>query len=107
MKLKRFTRDILKIFLKNRPPAEPYDSEPHKFSGDKTLVVNLMEGIHGTFYYHYSIDGKTALCGDKVMPTRIPESAWGTRTHLNERYCSRCASIRGRCKESLNRWENR
>lgn len=37
MKLKRYAKDVLKKFLKNRPPAEPYDSEPHTFSGAPTL----------------------------------------------------------------------
>jgi hypothetical protein len=56
----------------------------------------LLEGIHGTWYYHLSdASGQRALCGDEVMPTGIPETAWGVRTeHLKERYCTRCAKIR-------------
>jgi hypothetical protein len=55
--------------------------------------MTLWEGINGTFYYHVSIDGKKGLCGDEVMQTGIPLSAWGTKGNLNERYCTRCATI--------------
>jgi hypothetical protein len=55
----------------------------------------LLEGIHGTWHYHLSArNGKRALCGAKVMPTGIPETAWNVRGHLKERYCSKCAEIR-------------
>jgi hypothetical protein len=60
-------------------------------SPDRTLF----EGIHGTWHYHLSDDGKRALCGAKVMVTRIPETLWNFRGHLKERYCLKCAEIRG------------
>lgn len=54
----------------------------------------LVEGIHGTWHYHLSDDGKTALCGAWVMPTGVPEDTWGYVGHLNERYCKECERIR-------------
>lgn len=55
--------------------------------------LRVAEGIHGTFYYHLRTpDAHRGLCGDKVMPTSIPVSAWGTVTHIKERWCSRCAA---------------
>ena len=60
-------------------------------SPDRTLL----EGIAGTWYYHLSdASHKRALCGAEVMLTRIPETAWNVKTHLKERYCSKCAEIR-------------
>lgn len=51
----------------------------------------VAEGIHGTWYYHLRRpDDHFGLCGDRVMYTSIPVSAWGTRTHIKERWCSRC-----------------
>lgn len=59
---------------------------------ERALLV--AEGIHGTFYYHMrrGLHEHFALCGDQVMHTRIPLSAWGTVTHIKERWCSRCAA---------------
>lgn len=40
--------------------------------------------------------GKVALCGRKSqMPTRIPLEAWGTVTHLREKWCPVCAAKAG------------
>jgi hypothetical protein len=58
---------------------------------NKTLV----EGSSGTWFYHFSDDGKTARCGAKAMSTEVPESSWGVVTHLKERYCRVCAEKRG------------
>jgi len=66
--------------------------------------LEVAEGIHGTFYYHLwkrpeRGSGGTALCGDRVMVTGIPRSAWGTTTDLGqikERWCSRCKAIADR-----------
>jgi hypothetical protein len=54
----------------------------------------LVEGISGTWFYHLSDDGKTALCGARVMISSAPESTWGFRGHLQERYCKQCEEIR-------------
>jgi hypothetical protein len=55
----------------------------------------LLEGIHGTWHYHLADpSGKRALCGAKVMLTKIPETSWNFRAHLKERYCSKCAELR-------------
>lgn len=54
----------------------------------------LVEGISGTWFYHLSDNGKTALCGAQAMPTGVPESGWGEVTHMKERYCKVCARLR-------------
>jgi hypothetical protein len=56
----------------------------------------LVEGIAGTWHYHLSDKTKKtkALCGAEVMSTAIPETVWGYRNHLKERYCRKCAEIR-------------
>jgi len=57
----------------------------------KDVGLKVAEGIHGTFYYHLQRPFvQFGLCGDRVMGTNIPISAWGTKTHVNERWCSRC-----------------
>lgn len=56
--------------------------------------LRVAEGIFGTFYYHLRHPrAYFGLCGDRVMFTSIPVSAWGTKTHIEERWCSRCAKI--------------
>jgi hypothetical protein len=53
--------------------------------------LRVAEGVLGTFYYHLRLpEDRFGLCGDRVMHTSIPVSAWGTRTHVPERWCSRC-----------------
>jgi hypothetical protein len=96
MALNRFSKEQLKKFLsqwiKSTPPET--DSEPHRVSPplkERTLV----EGIHGTWHYHLSDDGRTALCGARVMPSEAPESTWGyVSDHLHERYCGKCYALR-------------
>jgi len=57
--------------------------------------LEVAEGIHSTFSYHLRKPGaKDSLCGKWVMHTRIPVSAWGTKTHLHERWCSKCAAMK-------------
>jgi hypothetical protein len=92
----KFTKEQLKKVLGRwiKQPAVPTDSEPHKVVKERTLV----EGIHGTWHYHLSDDGKTALCGAHVMVSDAPESTWGFVGHLNERYCKKCAEIRDPAK---------
>ena len=58
---------------------------------DTKAKVEVAEGIYGTWYYHLRKPlTYVGLCGDRVMHTSIPVSAWGMRTHINERWCSRC-----------------
>lgn len=60
---------------------------------DTKSRLRVAEGISGNFYYHLRRpDDHFGLCGDRVMRTSIPVSAWGTKSHLNERWCSRCAT---------------
>ena len=55
----------------------------------------LVEGIEGTWHYHYSDDGLNALCGARTMRSEAPESTWGHKSgHLHERYCKKCEEIR-------------
>lgn len=56
--------------------------------------LKIVEGVESVWFYHLSDTGKNgqpALCGNKrVMSTHMPLSAWGTRGHLNEKYCPEC-----------------
>ena len=63
-----------------------------------TKNISIHEGVVGYYFYHIAIDDKP-LCGvakfvdyrnQHTMQTTIPLSAWGTITHLQERYCKRC-----------------
>jgi hypothetical protein len=66
-----------------------------EYTAKKPKERTLVEGIAGTWYYHLSDDGRTALCGAAVMISSAPESTWGYKSgHLNERYCSKCEAIR-------------
>ena len=60
------------------------------------VIQTLVEGVAGVYHYHLSRDGRRALCdpGLVVMPTRVPASTWGTRTHLRETYCAACGKKR-------------
>lgn len=61
--------------------------------------LSIAESIHGTWYYHLrSGSDHRSLCGGHVMHTAVPLSAWGTTSHLNERWCSQCAALAGRLK---------
>lgn len=54
--------------------------------------LRVVEGIAGTWFYHLRrAHAEVSLCGAKVMMTGIPVSAWGTKTHLRERWCETCA----------------
>lgn len=63
--------------------------------------MRISEGIHGTYFYHYSDHPKSlrALCGVQTMATAIPLSSWGYKDHLNERYCDKCEVIFAQMKE--------
>ena len=93
---KRFSKEQLKKFLARwvKFTLPETASEPHRVSAplkERTLV----EGIEGTWHYHYSNDGRTALCGARVMISSAPESTWGhVSDHLHERYCAKCFSLR-------------
>lgn len=56
--------------------------------------LQVAEGIAGLFLYHLRKPGEhRSLCDVQVMLTHIPLSAWGVRTHINERWCSKCRGI--------------
>ena len=78
--------DFLRIFrsFRRSPP-------PAVFPAPIPLVVT--EGIESRWRYHLSnAKGTTrSLCGAKTMHTAMQLSAWGTVSHLNERYCPQCA----------------
>lgn len=59
-------------------------------SADKLRIV---EGVSGTWFYHLARESEltTALCGARTMETRIPLTAWGKISHLNERWCAKCS----------------
>ena len=53
-------------------------------------TLTIRESIHGNFFYHLAKNGK-ALCGEKItMHTSLDIKTWGVKTHLNEKYCSKC-----------------
>ncbi len=52
--------------------------------------LTIRESIHGNFFYHLAKNGK-ALCGEGItLSTSLNIKTWGMKTHLNERYCSKC-----------------
>jgi hypothetical protein len=59
--------------------------------------LKIVEGIEGYYFYHLSESGKNmqqALCGNRnVMLTNLRLSSWGTKSHLNERYCKKCEEL--------------
>jgi hypothetical protein len=62
----------------------------------KTLTavtgVHITEGRAGMWFYHLSRTGVNgeSLCGRPTMSTQMPLRLWGTKGHLNERYCTEC-----------------
>ena len=62
--------------------------------GKSPSDVRVVEGSSGTWFYHLSRDpkGLRSLCGKATMPCQLPRSAWGTVTHLRERYCRDCVA---------------
>jgi hypothetical protein len=61
---------------------------------DTKAKFRVVEGISGHWHYHlapWTTAGiPTALCSARVMATSIPVSAWGTQTHLGEKWCANC-----------------
>lgn len=70
-------------------------------------TLRVVESVTGTYYYHLASVGSTAakgsgtptrpLCDARggVMPTSIPLSAWGVKSHLHEKWCQTCARLGG------------
>lgn len=59
---------------------------------DKTFdpEYRIRESVHGNFFYHIATNHR-ALCGRTMtLFTSIPFSYWGTKGHLNEKYCEEC-----------------
>lgn len=51
----------------------------------------IKEGVEGMFHYHLGQPHRwVSLCGRRVMSTGIPLQAWGSKSHLNEKWCSEC-----------------
>ena len=61
----------------------------------KNQKYEVVEGIHGTWFYHIAPKGKTqrALCGKATMFSYMNFSNWGYSGHLNERYCRECYNL--------------
>jgi len=70
--------------------------------------MKVVEGVMGYYFYHLSETGKNGqitLCGTKqVMQTGIPVSAWGAKSHLNEKWCEKCWKIYQRKGEKNERY---
>jgi len=69
---------------------------------DKAMSKNnpkyeVVEGVSGHWYYHLAPQGKTqrALCGAATMHCYLSIKQWGTKGHLNEKYCSKCYELSG------------
>ena len=57
--------------------------------------LRVVEGSSGTWFYHLATGSDfTSLCGKQTMACALPMSAWGTVTHLKERYCKECEKRR-------------
>ena len=71
--------------------AKP-ESQPQAAS-----MLAVGEEISSTGRYHLQLPANRmqALCGAKIMQTRIPVQAWGMKTHLDEHYCVECAALAG------------
>jgi len=68
-------------------PLDLYREDPKP-----ALVVK--EGVEGYYRYHLAEQSKyLSLCGKRVMNTSVPVRAWGTRTHLGEKWCDRCKQL--------------
>ena len=59
------------------------------------IKLIVTESVHGNWYYHLSIHDKytKGLCGANTMLTHLPTDMWGTKGHLNERYCKKCEHL--------------
>lgn len=57
--------------------------------------LHITEGVGGVYSYHLSDVATNArsLCGAQTMNTQIPMASWGARGHLNEKWCSKCATL--------------
>lgn len=60
--------------------------------------MKIVEGVMGYYHYHLSESGKNgskAICGyyQNMMQTSIPLPAWGTKSHLKEKWCEQCWEI--------------
>ena len=53
----------------------------------------IRESIHGNFYYHIALDDNPLCSEEYTMITSIPIKAWGTVSHLHERYCKKCDKL--------------
>lgn len=57
----------------------------------------VVEGVESTFRYHLCRSDQSpvmSLCGRATMHTQCPLSAWGTVTHLREKWCEDCWKIK-------------
>lgn len=71
---------------KRNPSKVPIEKKPK----------NLLEGIFGVFTYHYAGKDGKALCGEACLPTKVPESTWGTpfpSPNLKAHYCKQCEAL--------------
>lgn len=57
--------------------------------------LHITEGVGGVYSYHLSDVGTNArsLCGAQTMNTQLRMASWGVRGHLNEKWCTKCATM--------------
>jgi len=58
-------------------------------------AIKMAEGVGGSWAYHLTRmpNATLALCGARTMPTLVPLSTWGMKSHLNQTYCTRCKAL--------------
>lgn len=58
--------------------------------------VRVMESIRSMLTYHLGFNHNTeALCGERVIPTRVQRSQWGQAPH---KWCDACPTLEERIK---------
>ena len=67
--------------------------------------LEIVEGTAGTWHYHLRrAPSRATVCGnERVMSTQLPLTAWGTKSHLNERWCESCSAWKQVAEELAKR----
>lgn len=62
-----------------------------------TKPLSVVESLSVNFSYHLAPTNRAwrSYCDIPTMATHMTLDQWGNKTHLNERYCSKCAELVG------------
>jgi hypothetical protein len=56
--------------------------------------LRVAESVYSNRHFHLAKAGTfTALCGQRVMNSGIPLSAWGAPSYLSEYWCPKCVAL--------------